>query len=304
MRHITALAIYLVAVFGGAALIAPITFGLLQEAGAQWPLFEKFAQTPFHRVVNRCLLLFALAGLFPLLRSLGIRNRVDLGLRREPELMKQLGGGLLLGFGLIATTAAISMATGARHWNFHHSSAEVFKHLKNALVAGAFVATIEEVLFRGGIFNAMRRGWHRMGALVVSSAIYALVHFFEKPQNPLFVQWDSGFYILAQMCRGFGDINALFPAFFTLSVLGMILALAYERSGSLYFSIGAHASLVFFLKTFTFFTSGHPGQFSDKIVDQWWAFGVMLAVCFYFLLRPRERQMMEVPYVADRPCSS
>lgn len=77
MRPAHALVIYIAAVFLGGALLAPWLYWLAQAGTDSFP---KLANTPFHRFVNRSLLLLALAGLWPLLRHLGARSAGDLGL--------------------------------------------------------------------------------------------------------------------------------------------------------------------------------------------------------------------------------
>ena len=77
MRSLRALVIYLVGVFIGGALLAPWLYWLAQIAAPSFPLL---ARTPFHRFVDRSLLILALTGLWPLSRALGLNSWRDVGL--------------------------------------------------------------------------------------------------------------------------------------------------------------------------------------------------------------------------------
>ena len=68
MRLLRALVIYIAVVFIGGALLAPWLYRLAQSFEHLTP---QIANAPFHRFLDRSFLIFALAGLWPVLRSLG-----------------------------------------------------------------------------------------------------------------------------------------------------------------------------------------------------------------------------------------
>src|SRR4030095_14050342 len=72
-----AILIYLVVVFGGGALIAARCFWPAQRLTNPWPHLAWLSHVPFHRYVHRSLLVLALVGLWPLVRSLGVRSLRD-----------------------------------------------------------------------------------------------------------------------------------------------------------------------------------------------------------------------------------
>ena len=86
-----------------------------------------------------------------------------------------------------------------------------------AVVFGAPIA--EEILFRGFLYGGLRRGLPILPALLVSGFIFSLAHF---------------------------NVGLVIP--FTL--VGAVLAYIYERSGTLYASIGVH--FLFNLTSFSF----------------------------------------------------
>ncbi len=281
MRPFRSLTIYIAVVFLGGALLAPGLYWLAQSAAAQFPSLQKIADSPFHRYVNRSLLILALAGLVPLLRNLGVTSWRDLGLGRPAATQgRQLLGGFLLGFAGLAVVVGIALLGGGRIWNTHPAGTIVSKMLSAALTA-AVVAVLEEILFRGGIFGGLRRGFHWRFALGASSAVYALVHFLDRAKLDGAVTWHSGFDLLPQMLRGFGNVEMLVPGFFSLALAGWVLGLAYQRTGNLYAAIGLHAGWIFWLKSYGFLTAAAPGASAwfwgtHKLTDGWLAFFILL----------------------------
>src|SRR4051794_31309348 len=75
-RPLLALAIFLLAVFVGGALLAP----WLYRAVVALAPGSKLARTPFARYVNRSLLLMAVVGIPFYVRASGIRRWSDVGL--------------------------------------------------------------------------------------------------------------------------------------------------------------------------------------------------------------------------------
>lgn len=296
MHPLRALVCYLVAVFALGAALAPGLYALAAWAGESVPFFAELAQKPFHRFVSRALLLVALAGLWPLLRGLGLRSWRELGLGNSARAWRDVGLGLAAGFGSLALVAALALACGARQW-----SGEVrLARLGSAALSAGVVAVLEELLFRGALFGGLRRahGWPR--ALVVSSGVYALVHFFQRPAAPLEITWSSGFLVLAQMLRGFVEVRTLVPGFFTLALAGAILALAYQRTGALYGSMGLHAGWIFWLKSYAALTGARPGAGawfwgSGKLIDGWLATAVLAALFAGLAWQTRTRSRPPAP---------
>jgi membrane protease YdiL (CAAX protease family) len=82
------------------------------------------------------------------------------------------------------------------------------------------------------------------------------------------------------MCTGFIEWQSLFPAFFNLAIAGWALALARERTGSLWFSIGLHAGWIFWVKSFAFLTVALPTSNawvwgSSRLIDGWVAMAIL-----------------------------
>jgi len=308
MRPLRALLIYLTVIFIGGALLAPWLWQLAQLGN---PVFPRLAHVAFHRYVDRCFQIIALAGLWPFMRALGATSRREIGLVSPFGQFRNLGHGLLLGFASLACVAAVSLAGHGREIAPHLSAGKITGTLLGAVATACVVAILEEILFRGGVFGGLRRVVHWTTALLISSVIYALVHFLQGPQLTGPVHWNSGLVALRTMLAGFADVHQLVPGFFSLTVAGMLLALAYQRTGNLYFSIGLHASWIFCLKTFLALTApvaASPGRASappptswfygsGKLLDGWLAFFVMIAFLagFIFWLPKSDRRTLTLP---------
>jgi len=279
-------------VFVGGALLAPWLYELAQHFASTFP---KLAASPFHRFVNRSLLALALAGLWPLLRNLGATSWRELGLVRPAGHWGKLSGGFALGFVSLALVAMIALASGGRALASHLSAAIVAQRMLSAALTAVVVAVLEEILFRGGVFGGLRRVFHWKFALAVSSMIYAIVHFFARADYAGPVSWASGFGQLALMLRGFTDWQQIVPGFFNLTLAGLLLGLAYQRTGNLHFSIGLHGGWIFWLKTYGALTTEVPRANvwlwgTEKMIDGWLALGVLALALTVFTRLPVARK--------------
>jgi uncharacterized protein len=299
MRPLRALIIYIAVVFIGGAMLAPWLYWLAQT-GAH--IFPKIAAAPFHHFVDRSLLLLALAGLWPLLRALGATSARELGLVLPYGQFRKLFGGLALGFFSLAVVAGIAIGFGGREIGQNFTAHKIVGTVFSAIAAAAIVATIEEILFRGGIFGGLRRVFYWRIALSVSSVIYALVHFLQHAELNGAVAWNSGLVLLPRMLGGFADFHELVPGFFSLTLAGILLGLAYQRTGNLYFSIGLHAGWIFWLKTYGAFTIATPNTpvwfwGTGKLIDGWLAFVILAAMLlvFKFVVPGEKRSPYTIP---------
>ena len=299
MRPLRALVIYIAMVFIGGALLAPWLYRLAQS-------FEHFipqiANAPFHRFLDRSFLIFALAGLWPVLRSLGAASWRDIGVVSPYGQSKKLLGGLLLGFFSLAAVAGIAIGFGGRGMVHDLPPHKVVGIVFGAIATAVVVATLEEILFRGGIFGGLRRVLYWPFALLISSLIYALVHFLQTAESSWSIGWSSGLALLPRMLGGFADFHALVPGFFSLTLAGVLLGLAYQRTGNLYFSIGLHAGWIFWLRIYSQLTVQVPQTATwfwgtGKMTDGWLAFFALAAtlVVFKFLPLDQRRPHFTIP---------
>jgi uncharacterized protein len=222
---------------------------------------------------------------------LGAVSWREIGIVPPYAQMKRLFGGLLLGFLSLAVVAAIEIAAGRRAFIHDAGPHQFVAAIFSAFVTAAVVGILEEILFRGVIFGGLQRVLYWPFALAISSVIYAFVHFLGRADLRGPVAWDSGLILLPRLF----DLHAFIPAFLGLALAGVLLGLAYHRTGNLYFSIGLHAGWVFVLKMFGALTASSPGGAvafwgSSKMVDGWLSFLVLLMTLVVFKFLPLEKR--------------
>lgn len=291
MRSAGAIVAYLAFILLGGSLLAPWLWWAVHWLPAEFLNSTGIAGVKFHRFVNRSFLICALAGLWPFLRALRVNSWSSVGLRRRPGWGLEVGSGVALSLGMLGAVSLVACLAGARRFQFDLSGQQLLKHLFNAGASAVAVGLLEELFFRGAIFGALRRDLFPGVALLASSVVYAFAHFFQPPLPPVEVTWVSGFEVLPQMLRGFGDLPGLVPEFFNLAIVGAVFALAFHRTGAIWFSIGLHAGLVFWTKTYGFLTRPVV-EFNSalwgggRVIDGWLAL-LPLVVLFVILLKWR-----------------
>src|SRR2546425_7468928 len=115
MHPALAVGAYFAFIFLGGALLAPWLFKLAALGSSISPLLQSLAEQPFHRYVDRSLLLLGMIGLWPFLRASGMRFRTDVGLRRQMRYRGlSLGLGFSMGFGSMLLVAELTLISGAR----------------------------------------------------------------------------------------------------------------------------------------------------------------------------------------------
>ncbi|SVD04358.1 uncharacterized protein METZ01_LOCUS357212, partial [marine metagenome] len=117
MRNAGAILIYLIAVFIGAAILAPLIWmAVFSDA----PIFGflSFLQShdDYHRYFSRSLLFFALLGLGVLAKFTSIGSWNNIGWEKPKKHWRKLSVGVLLGFASSIAIALILIMLGVREW--------------------------------------------------------------------------------------------------------------------------------------------------------------------------------------------
>jgi uncharacterized protein len=222
------------------AVTAPFLFWAAQGLAGHGilPALGKF---DFESFFHRALLLGALLFLWPFLRWLRIRNTGDLGLARNAHWLRDLG----LGF-LISALPVICCEIILVHRDiFSMRDTIAWSALGQVWVTTLVVPLIEEALFRGLFLGILLRGLRAPPAVVLSAAIFSIIHFLKAPdQTTTTVQWNSGFVSLAHSFDQFGEPMLVLAGFSTLFVIGLVLAHARIGTASLWLPIGLHAGWI------------------------------------------------------------
>jgi len=240
------LLLYLAGVVILGALAAPPLFWLVHGAD----VFHRLREYDFETYSHRALLLAAIVLLWPLLRALSIRSWADLELEKNRRAGADLAAGFaiaaipLLCFGAVLITLQVYSLRPAFLW----------AKMPTVLVAATIVPVIEELLFRGFILGILRRSFSRTAALLLTSALFSIIHFLKAPESTTpddSVRWFSGFVSIAHSFWQFGDPLLLAAGFLTLFAIGCILGDARLTTRSLWLPIGLHAGWVFANGTFS-----------------------------------------------------
>lgn len=141
------------------------------------------------------------------------RTLRDLGMRCSFTGVRELGAGIVLGFGFMSTIAAILVAAGAVTLRINPSWSA--SGLLWSLMMFIGVAFSEEMFFRGYIMKTMEALKYRLPfAYTVSAILFALIHL------------------------GNNDVSAL--ALLNIFLIGLLFAYMFTVTGSLWMPIGYH----------------------------------------------------------------
>jgi membrane protease YdiL (CAAX protease family) len=229
----------------------------------------------------------AFLGIFPLVRALGFKSWRDVGLPAPRLRFRTIGHGFLFGLGSLFILGVFLMTVGARGMDVRHSWPVELGRTTIIMLSAITVGFLEELLFRGTLFGSLRLAMPWRLAVVVSSFIYGLLHFLQKPDPPAHVDWTTGLQVLGQMLSGLWPPHRLGAELVCLILAGSLLALAYQRTGTLYFSIGLHAGWIFWARTFNLLTSPEESKYlwlwgTGRLYDGWMT-SVVLAVMLVFM---------------------
>lgn len=112
-------------------------------------------------------------------------------------------------------------------------------------LTSVLVSCLEEYCFRGLIFKNISNCLHPLLAVILSSMLFASLHFNGRgvellSQGPIAQSFETAWYMF---CGPFVQWNWI--VFTNLTLLGIILVLLYQLSGSLSLSIVFHAGVAF-----------------------------------------------------------
>jgi len=279
-----------------------ILSALLLSALINYPVYlllkEGFSPRP-ENLINTTGKFVALPGFILLLRHYSIADKAGLGykLPRKAfiiDLLKGLGTGLAI---LLVLAAALLLLGIRVPKPITGDLGDLLaKTLTYAVVGGVIIGFIEETFFRGGLFAAIRTESSFLTTALLSSLLYAWMHFIDPPALPAGepVTWSSGLQILTGTFDEYLKWRTL-DSFIALFVLGLYLALVRERTGNIAYVIGLHAGFVMVIKTLrklTYVDEQNPLSFLvgyyDGTIGYLSAAGLLIHLIFvyYFWRRP------------------
>lgn len=165
-----------------------------------------------------------------------------LGFALDPAAGRDSVVGLGVGAGLLTAAVALLAMAGMARWVADTGSAwEYVAALAQALAFFAVAAAAEEVAFRGYAFQALVQGIGAWPAAVVTSGLFALGH----AGNP--------------------DVNGV--ALANIFLAGVMLAVAYLKTRSLWFATGVHVGWNWAMQSLLGFPVSGLNEFDTPLYD-------------------------------------
>jgi uncharacterized protein len=232
-------------------------------------LADSVFNSPFRRVNDRLVLIFVLVLLVPAYRMSGLHGRADFGISPRSDWGRLFGSGLMVAAASMLLVYLIGLVAGV------YGAAEVGEgvagELLKIIIGMLLIGVIEEILFRGYILTALRKSLSIAPAVLLSSALFAAVHFIKPAEPDITNRWYSGFLLYTQLFTKAGG-GTFWPEVCTLFCMGTVLATLSYWTRSVYIAIGLHAGWVWIMMLFRLFTEnqGHliwlygPGEWISK----------------------------------------
>ncbi|MCC5846596.1 MAG: CPBP family intramembrane metalloprotease [Verrucomicrobia bacterium] len=235
------------------------------------------------RIMRRIQTLIAVLMAPLLLKKIGWEGLHDLGwdsMRSWSTRRRDFYRGWVLGFLAIGLIFAISLYLDLRQWEPFKASAWLDTIFYGFLVTGLGVGIIEETLTRGVLYRSMARCWTPWGGALISSAIFAYVHFLKATPESI----ELGIFpaMVSSMIDGFRYEHHAFQKFVNLFLFGVVLCRMVHHRGDIWYAVGLHASAVGLIRFVSKLSDrygdrhaaiGHSAKFDDG-----WLLTVMLVI--------------------------
>ena len=213
-----------------------------------WLLLHPHFDFPFHRIGERIGMLALVIGFILVARRVGLANKRSIGYALpRPLFIREMLTALALGAVTMMAIVGIMSALGLLDWTPAESATggKVAKIIFNRFLSGIAVGLLEETMLRGVMFAAIERESGAKSAIVLTSLVYAAVHFLAKYYiPPEQVTSHSGWVLLAGMTNWFSRPRDMADAYCCLFAVGMVLAMIRARRGNIAACIGLHAGWV------------------------------------------------------------
>lgn len=217
----------------------------------------------FGRVMRRIIMAVVLILIFLLRRQVMIGPFIIAGIRPIRGWREQLQTGFLLGAGMFIFYVAILWISGIQTFQPGTKAfTDIILRLLTLLLIAGIVGCIEELLFRGFIFQSMLMDMRAVSAVCISSLFFSFLHFFKvKLLVSPGIQPFIGFVVIYESFKNIiVGFSAIWPSLIGLFLVGAVLSYACLQTKSLYLAIGLHAGWIFLMKTNKLFFDHHAGK--------------------------------------------
>jgi membrane protease YdiL (CAAX protease family) len=228
-------AIALVAGLIVAIVVAPIAAVAVASAGWRFP---------FPRIFDRTVMLTLLLAMLWAARDLQLGALLAHGFRHPAkESSIRTLRGLVVSFCAIAILFVLALTAGG---SGAADFGKVASRIPGFILSAIVIAIIEEGFFRAFLLGGMRGDFGNIGALLASSAFYAVAHLVRSPARFYVTQYEptAGLMTLAHSMDQLSHPATAIPTLIGLFLLGIVLGRAFLITGSVYFSIGLHCGFV------------------------------------------------------------
>ncbi|WP_309386898.1 CPBP family intramembrane glutamic endopeptidase [Cerasicoccus frondis] len=265
--------LFLVIWFGAllfAGLLAPLVYAACSAMAQGNPdgVAASLVARDFDKFVDRCRYLpiiillpwlMVVVGLIG--RSAGFLSANDL--KGRPDSLRWLMGCLIMGAALAALIISFQLTFTWYHTGKLEGTGDWLKAIGGAAVSAVLIGVAEEILFRSLIFRIFYTGFRPKVAILLSSMIYAYLHFRAPDSLLAGPNADPGFlaglHIAGLNAVGI-FLNFDFIEFANYTSLGALLCVLYLRSRSLWAPIGLHAGIVFVMLIYQKAVWVHPDE--------------------------------------------
>jgi membrane protease YdiL (CAAX protease family) len=211
----------------------------------------------FGRAVRRMMMIVLVVVFVSQTRRLGLPGIIRTGFRPARSAPGLLLQGVLLGVVSLTIYVIAQWLTGVREVRINPEGggplvviAKLFKYVFSSSATALF----EEILFRGILLGVLLRRWRAGPAVIGSSVVYSLLHFFKSGFDVVadgsFQPW-IGLRLVGRFLEPLvtGELWSNVPQIVGLFLAGVVLCVAVMRTGNLYAAMGIHAGWIFVLKT-------------------------------------------------------
>jgi len=222
---------------------------------------------PFSRIFDRFFMISGVILFFVCRHFLKLGSLREVGLSPRTHATRDVNLGAALAIGSMVVLTLLMALTDAFDPFFRLSVSETLARCGKALMAAVTVSFLEEIFFRGIIFKGLLEDTRPVRAYALANLFFSAIHFVQPAEEQVLtgIAPSAGF---RHLIGSFGPFlnPELLPGFFGLFLIGCVLCYAFQRTGTLYMSMGLHSGWIFSLKTFGVF-----GHYSRENLG--WMFG-------------------------------
>ena len=254
-------------------------------------LFDGAAE--LNKIISKVTQILLILSIYPTMRWLGI-NAANMGFVPFNAFLKQMVGGLVLGFFTLLPVLLLSYALGvivideSRVWSLD----KVVGSLLVTFLLALLISLLEEPMFRGILISAYVKRLGITATIFVSSLYYALLHFIKtKTSIPVEqAKFSDSFMLLLEAFQNLLNLEHL-GALWALLMVGVFLAVMRTHLQlGLAWCIGCHTAWVWQIKMAHKITDVNKGSDLlylispyDGVIGPMVALWLTLVVCAYLV---------------------